>query len=213
MRLANSAGLDPVIVTRTEGYTGILIDDLVTKGADEPYRMFTSRAEFRLHLRIDNADERLTPLGRSIGLVDDQRWQLFTAKQRQKAKLRPALDGHSYGQWLKRPDARIDEIRNWVSACLGEEPVRGLFATIETETKYAGYIAQQERQIDRLKKSEGRHIPGDFAFRAVPGLSREIGEKLEKVQPATLGQAARIPGVTPAAVAILDVYLSIARVC
>jgi tRNA uridine 5-carboxymethylaminomethyl modification enzyme len=96
---------------------------------------------------------------------------------------------------------------------LGEEPVRGLLTTIETETKYAGYIAQQERQIDRLKKSEGRRIPGDFEFRAIPGLSREIGEKLEKVQPATLGQAARIPGVTPAAIAILDVYLSITRVC
>jgi tRNA uridine 5-carboxymethylaminomethyl modification enzyme len=207
------SNLDPVIVARTQGYTGILIDDLITKGADEPYRMFTSRAEFRLHLRIDNADERLTPLGRSIGLVNDQRWDLFTAKQRQKTKLRAALDGHSYGHWLKRPDSRITEIRNWVTASLGEEPVRGLIATIETETKYAGYIAQQERQIDRLKKSEGRCIPGDFAFRTVPGLSREIGEKLEKVQPATLGQAARIPGVTPAAVAILDVYLSIARVC
>jgi tRNA uridine 5-carboxymethylaminomethyl modification enzyme len=206
-------GLEPVIVARTQGYTGILIDDLVTKGADEPYRMFTSRAEFRLHLRIDNADERLTPLGRQIGLVDDQRWELLTVKQQQKTKLRAALDGHSYGQWLKRPDSRIETIRKWVSAYLGEEPVRGLLTTIETETKYAGYIAQQERQIDRLKKSEGRLIPGDFAFRAVPGLSREIGEKLEKVQPATLGQAARIPGITPAAVAILDVYLSIARVC
>src|SRR5207302_1790506 len=129
--------LEPVTVPRTDGYTGILIDDLVTKGTDEPYRMFTSRAEFRLHLRIDK----------------------------------------------------------------GDEPHRGLLATIETETKYAGYIAQQERQMERLKSVENRRIPGDFRFRAIPGVSREIGEKLEKVRPTTLGQAARIPGVTPAAVA------------
>jgi tRNA uridine 5-carboxymethylaminomethyl modification enzyme len=203
----------PVVIRRTEGYTGILIDDLITKGADEPYRMFTSRAEFRLHLRIDNADERLTPIGRRIGLVNDERWLLFTSKMQQKGRLREALSRHENGQWLKRPESKIEGIRSWVLECLGTEPVHGLMATIETETKYAGYIAQQERQIDRMKKSEGRQIPGDFSFRAIPGLSREIGEKLAKVQPATLGQAARIPGVTPAAVAILDVYLSIARVC
>ncbi len=202
-----------MVIPRTEGYTGILIDDLITKGADEPYRMFTSRAEFRLHLRIDNADERLTPIGRNIGLVTDHRWQVFMSKAEQKAKLREALSQHQNGQWLKRPDSKIEEIRSWVIECLQGEPVRGLLATMETETKYAGYIAQQERQIDRLKKSEGRRIPETFSFRAIPGLSREIGEKLEKVQPGTLGQAARVPGVTPAAVAILDVYLSIARVC
>jgi len=207
------SGCDPVIVPRTDGYTGILIDDLITKGADEPYRMFTSRAEFRLHLRIDNADERLTPTARRAGLVDDTRWDLFTAKQRQKAKLRLALQAHQHGRWLKRPEAEIAEICAWVEEVLGEPPVRGLLTTIETETKYAGYVAQQERQIERLKNAEGRKIPVDFAFRTIPGLSREIGEKLTKVQPATLGQAARIPGVTPAAVAILDVYLSITRVC
>jgi tRNA uridine 5-carboxymethylaminomethyl modification enzyme len=207
------SGVDPVLVPRTDGYTGILIDDLVTKGADEPYRMFTSRAEFRLHLRIDNADERLTPTGRRVGLVNDERWNLFTAKQRQRARLQAALEQHRHGQWLKRPDARITEIRAWVQECLGEDPVRGLLTTVETETKYAGYIAQQERQIERLKKSEGRRIPGDFVFGEIPGLSREVGEKLQKVRPVTLGQAARIPGVTPAAIAILDVYLSVARVC
>jgi len=205
--------VEPLIVGRTEGYTGILIDDLITKGADEPYRMFTSRAEFRLHLRIDNADERLTPHGRRVGLVNDERWELFSIKQRQKAKLRAALEQHRHGQWLKRTEATIGEIRSWVCAALGEEPVRGLLTTIETETKYSGYIAQQERQIEHLKKSETRRIPLDFRFRGIPGLSREIGEKLEKVQPSTLGQAARVPGVTPAAIAILDVYLSVARVC
>jgi tRNA uridine 5-carboxymethylaminomethyl modification enzyme len=204
---------DPVIVPRTDGYTGILIDDLITKGADEPYRMFTSRAEFRLHLRIDNADERLTPLGRQVGLVSAKRWNLFSAKQQQRTRLKAALDGHEYGQWLKRPESRIEEIGTWVKQCLGEEPVRGLLITVETEAKYAGYIAQQERQIDRLKKAESRRIPEDFGFQTVPGISREIGEKLRKVQPETLGQAARIPGVTPAAIAILDVYLSMGRVC
>jgi len=205
--------LDPVVISRTDGYTGILIDDLITKGADEPYRMFTSRAEFRLHLRIDNADERLTPLGRRVGLVSEQRWDVFTTKQGQKTRLREALSRHQNGQWLKRPESRIDALRPWIVESLGDQPSNGLLTTLETEIKYAGYITQQERQIERLKKSEGRRIPDNFAFRTVPGLSREVGEKLEKVQPATIGQAARIPGVTPAAVAILDVYLSIGRVC
>src|SRR5207248_5504515 len=186
---------DPVTIARTEGYTGILIDDLVSKGADEPYRMFTSRAEFRLHLRIDNADERLTPLGRRVGLVNDLRWELFTSKQRQKLRLTEALDRHKYGQWLKRTEARIAEVMPWVVEVLGEEPVRGLLTTVETETKYSGYISQQERQIERLKGSERRQIPVDFAFRSIPGISRDVGEKLERVRPSTLGQAGRIPGV------------------
>jgi tRNA uridine 5-carboxymethylaminomethyl modification enzyme len=206
-------GKDEVVVGRTEGYTGILIDDLITKGADEPYRMFTSRAEFRLHLRIDNADERLTPLGRRAGLVTDERWEVFTRKQAQMTRLRAALETHRNGQWLKRPEASIAEIANWVREVLGEEPARGLLATVETETKYSGYIAQQERQMARLKDAERRPIPGDFRFTGIPGLSREIQDKLGRVRPGTLGQAARIPGVTPAAIAILDVYLSLDRVC
>ena len=206
-------GMSPVVIGRTSGYTGILIDDLITKGADEPYRMFTSRAEFRLHLRIDNADERLTPLARRVGLVTDERWNVFAAKQRQKEQLTKALRQHSNGQWLKRPEAAIREIGGWVREVLGEEPVRGLLTTIETEIKYNGYIAQQERQIERMKDAERRPIPAEFGFRGIPGLSREVREKLERVRPATLGQAGRIPGVTPAAVAILDVYLSVSRVC
>jgi tRNA uridine 5-carboxymethylaminomethyl modification enzyme len=206
-------GQPEVVIARTQGYTGILIDDLVNKGADEPYRMFTSRAEFRLHLRIDNADERLTPLGRQVGLVTDERWNLYLLKREQKSKLTAALEQHKHGQWLKRPEARILEIESWVGACLGEAPVRGLLTTVETEIKYNGYIAQQERQITRLKTADGRRIPDGWGFAHIPGLSREIREKLEKVRPATLGQAARIPGVTPAAVAILDIYLSLGRVC
>jgi tRNA uridine 5-carboxymethylaminomethyl modification enzyme len=206
-------GRPEMIIGRTQGYTGILIDDLITKGTDEPYRMFTSRAEFRLHLRIDNADERLTPVGRQVGLVQDDRWNLFHVKQSQKAKLMEALAHHHNGQWLKRPEASISELSEWIRETLGAEPARGLLETVETETKYCGYIAQQERQIERLKGAERRPIPASFAFKSIPGISREVGDKLERVRPTTLGQAARIPGVTPAAIAILDVYLSLGRVC
>ncbi|MCS7315316.1 MAG: tRNA uridine-5-carboxymethylaminomethyl(34) synthesis enzyme MnmG [Bryobacterales bacterium] len=220
-------GLDPIVLSRTDGYTGILIDDLVTKGVDEPYRMFTSRAEYRLHLRIDNADERLTPLGRRSGLVSEERWSLFLKKQRQRERLTvllettrldsarfphlPALDGDrpTATQWLKRPEARIAHLESWIRQALGEEPVRGLLASLETEIKYAGYMAQQERQIERLREAESRTIPEGFRFAGLPGLSREVAEKLERVRPRTLGQAARIPGVTPAAIAVLDVYLTL----
>jgi tRNA uridine 5-carboxymethylaminomethyl modification enzyme len=219
--------LDPIIISRTAGYTGILIDDLITKGADEPYRMFTSRAEFRLHLRIDNADERLTPLGRKAGLVGDDRWNLYIRKQEQKVRLArllevTRLDTATFGgiegfaedrptlmQWLRRPEAKIAALASWIRPALGEEPIHGVLATIETEAKYAGYIAQQERQIDRLRDSERRRIPAQFEFSQIPGLSTEAKQKLERVRPETLGQAGRIPGITPAAIAVLDVYLSI----
>jgi tRNA uridine 5-carboxymethylaminomethyl modification enzyme len=204
-------GMDPLVLDRVSGYTGILIDDLVTKGADEPYRMFTSRAEFRLHLRIDNADERLTSIGRRTGLVCDARWKLYQKKIEQKEKLLLALNGGRLAQWLKRPESKIEQLDTWVEEVLGEPPVRGVLATVETEVKYAGYIAQQERQIRRLKEAEAKVIPGGFRYRDVPGLSREVIEKLERVEPRTLGQALRIPGVTPAAVAILDVYVSLQR--
>ena len=206
------SGCEPVIVGRSEGYTGILIDDLITKGADEPYRMFTSRAEFRLHLRIDNADARLTPMGRRAGLVTDARWDAFKRKQRQYELLKKALESHRNGQWLKRPEARIAEISSWIREVLGEEPIPAMLTTVETETKYSGYIGQQERQMERLKAAERRPIPPDFTFDGIPGLSREVRDKLNRVRPATLGQAARIPGVTPAAVAVLDVYLGLSRV-
>jgi tRNA uridine 5-carboxymethylaminomethyl modification enzyme len=223
-RLKNAA---PMVVGRTEGYTGILIDDLINKGADEPYRMFTSRAEFRLHLRIDNADGRLTPLGRKAGLVDDKRWAVFLHKQAQKqlltktlaaTRLDPAVfpglplagdDRPTLHQWLRRPEAKIASLSAWIRQILGEEPVHGVITTVETEAKYAGYIAQQERQIDRLKDSERRRIPPEFEFSHIPGLSTEVKQKLDRVRPETLGQAGRIPGVTPAAIAVLDVYLSL----
>jgi tRNA uridine 5-carboxymethylaminomethyl modification enzyme len=209
---AGLCGRDPVVISRTEGYTGILIDDLISKGADEPYRMFTSRAEYRLHLRIDNADLRLTPVGRRAGLVTDERWEHLQRKRAQYERLTRALEMHRNGQVLKRPEVRIGEIAPWIGEVLGEEPVRGLLTTVETEVKYSGYIDQQERQMERLKDAERRPIPAEFAFRGIPGLSREVQDKLERVRPATLGQAARIPGVTPAAIAVLDCYLSLSRV-
>jgi len=223
-RLSGGASM---LIGRTEGYTGILVDDLVNKGADEPYRMFTSRAEFRLHLRIDNADERLTPLGRRVGLVTDERWSLHLRKQDQKRRLMPMLestrvdpvtfpflgtsgdDRPSLLSWLRRSEANIGALKPWICEKLAEEPVHGLLTTVETEAKYAGYIAQQKRQIERLKDSERRRIPDGFEFDQIPGLSMEARQKLGRVRPETLGQAGRIPGVTPAAIAVLDVYLSI----
>ena len=213
-------GLDPVVISRTDGYIGILIEDLITKGADEPYRMFTSRAEFRLHLRIDNADQRLTPVGRRLGLVDENRWSLYVRKQEQKTRIRSLMDSTrldparfglacddrpTLSEWIRRPEARISQI----SADLIEGPVHGVLETLETELKYAGYIAQQDRQVARLKDSERRQIPTDFLFTDIPGLSTEVQQKLSRVRPSTLGQASRIPGVTPAAIAVLDVYLGL----
>jgi len=223
-------GADEVIIPRSLGYTGILIDDLISKGADEPYRMFTSRAEFRLHLRIDNADERLTPVGREAGLVCDNRWRLFERKQNQKIALKTALtstriapgafpdvnlgpeDRPTLNLWLKRPNTSLRHIERWVNDLLGEQPVPGLFETIETETRYAGYIEQQDRQIRRLKNSEGRRIPESFRYLGLPGLSSEMQEKLNRVRPETLAQASQIPGVTPAAITVLDVYLRLGNV-
>ena len=203
-----------MVVARTEGYTGILVDDLISKGADEPYRMFTSRAEFRLHLRIDNADDRLTPIGREMGLVQDDRWALFQKKQEQRARIERWLSetkrtGEKLSVLIKRQGTGILQWRDEIAAMLGEEPVHGVLTVVETEIKYSGYLAQQERQIARLKDAGGRLIPEDFDFAGIPGLSTEVQHKLQRVRPETLGQAGRIPGVTPAAIAVLDVYLSL----
>jgi tRNA uridine 5-carboxymethylaminomethyl modification enzyme len=221
-------GLPDLILGRSDGYVGILIDDLVSKGADEPYRMFTSRAEFRLHLRIDNADERLTPFGRRIGLVNDERWARFTSKQEQRMRITALLektraaavvdyigvdssgDNPELSSWLRRPEASVERLKGWIAGQIGAEPVHGVLTTVETEFKYAGYIAQQEKQIKRLQGAENRQIPEEFSYEGIPGLSREIQQKLGRVRPLTLGQARQIPGVTPAAVAIVDVYLTMA---
>ncbi len=219
-----------VVLSRSDGYIGILVDDLVSKGADEPYRMFTSRAEFRLHLRIDNADERLTPIGRRVGLVDDVRWAEFEARQAQRSQITALLQKHrasavpeatgldattdnpDLSTWLRRPEAGIDRLIPWITNQIGAEPLTGVVTTVETEIRYEGYITQQKKQIRHMAGSGNRHIPSDFVYEDIPGLSNEIRQKLSRVRPTTLGQAARIPGVTPAAVAIVDVYLTMASV-
>ncbi len=203
---------EPIVISRADGYIGIMIGDLISKGVDEPYRMFTSRAEFRLHLRIDNADERLTPLGREIGLVQDDRWTLYVRKEEQKAKLRSYFDSNpTKSAWLRRPEIKLASLQ--LEEILAEPLLRGVGETIETEVKYAGYISQQDRQVERLRSAERRRIPTEFSYQQIPGLSREVREKLERVRPETLGQAGKIPGVTPAAIAVLDVYLNFAATC
>jgi tRNA uridine 5-carboxymethylaminomethyl modification enzyme len=204
-------GRAPVVIPRSEGYIGIMIDDLITKGTDEPYRMFTSRAEYRLRLRIDNADERLTPVAIGIGLARMERREFFERKQSQVYRLLREMETSLNAATLRRPEIKIGELLPWITALLGDEPLRGVLMTVETEVKYAGYIDQQRRQIERMQSSDSRAIPGSMGFTGIPGISREVGEKLERVRPATLGQAARIPGVTPAAVALLDVYMSLVR--
>ncbi len=220
-------GLPELRIGRSDGYTGILIDDLVSKGADEPYRMFTSRAEFRLQLRIDNADERLTPVGRNVGLVDDARWEQFSRKREQKAvvmkllertRLSEVFDGGGGDNpllmiWLRRPEAKISRLEPWICGQMREELAHGVLTTVETEIKYAGYLLQQARQVRQLQEAEGRLIPATFRYEGIPGLSNEIRQKLTRVRPTTLGQAQRIPGVTPAAVAVLDIYLSLGTEC
>jgi tRNA uridine 5-carboxymethylaminomethyl modification enzyme len=231
-------GEPALTLDRTEGYTAILIDDLISKGTNEPYRMFTSRAEFRLHLRIDNADRRLTPHGHRVGLISDAAWADYVAKQERMAALKQLLEttrvnglpgalaekvgnvnGATYAQLLKRPEVDIVELAPAlrevmpaffeVSDPRPSASIRGELKSVETEIKYAGYLEQQQRAIERLKKAEQRTIPEWFDYKNVSGLSREMQEKLQRVRPRTLGQASRIPGVTPAAVSLVNVYIEI----
>ena len=223
------SGIGELVLARNEAYGGILVDDLVSKGADEPYRMFTSRAEFRLHLRIDNADERLTPISKRLGLASGERVRRLEEKLELKERLIHLLQGQRVGpgrvggleldfddrpllaEWLRRQDARILQIQGFLETKL-ESPLKaGLLTTVETEIKYEGYLAQEQRQVVRLREGEARKIPADFDYASIPGFSNEVRAKLMRVLPATLGQAGRIPGVTPAAVSILDVYLTMAK--
>ena len=273
----------PLVLDRTEAYTAILIDDLISKGTNEPYRMFTSRAEFRLHLRIDNADRRLTPHGRRVGLISNEAWKDFEAKQQRLEEVKHLLEttkltaamaeqikqqlpvegqasspvqversstaftgsgtdlssaiGQPLAQLLKRPEITVEQLTpvlknlaprfferdssaNSASSAVNvssvdsgtvrlSSEIRNELKSVETEIKYAGYLDQQQRAIDRLKKAEQRRIPDWFDYHAVSGLSREMQEKLGKVVPQTLGQASRIPGVTPAAVSLINVYIEI----
>ena len=208
---------------RDEAYIGILVDDLITKGCLEPYRMFTSRAEHRLLLRIDNADLRLTPRGREIGLVDDERWERFQARRARfernlggldRTFLRaPSGDRIAASQLLRQPDVRLEHLLSSNPAIVEIDGASAAFdiASVETAVKYAGYLRRQESEIERSRKDERRRIPKDFAFDRVPGLSRECVQRLTQVRPDTIGHALRIPGVTPAAVAVLAAYVGRAR--
>ncbi len=224
---ASLRGADPVVLSRTDAYIGILIDDLVTKGTDEPYRMFTSRAEFRLHLRIDNADRRLSPIGRRAGTVTDEDWRRFQSACDTRDTVLQFLEAHkpplssalyetlarptggriSLSQLLRRPQVGLEQLQSVFPPDLGAGLRRADWKAIETEIKYSGYLNQQRRQIDRMKRAECRQIPARFEYRGLPGLSNEVVEKMERVRPRTLGQASRIPGVTPAALTILDMHL------
>jgi tRNA uridine 5-carboxymethylaminomethyl modification enzyme len=248
----------PLILDRTEGYTAILIDDLISKGTNEPYRMFTSRAEFRLQLRIDNADRRLTAHGRRVGLIDDAAWNDYVAKQErlvdmkellEKTRITPELVtdlrtealssafggdmtsvvGQTLAQILKRPEVTIEMLAPALETLHPKffarqsdraedsttpmhkltSEVRNELKSIETEIKYAGYLQQQQKAIERLKKAEQRAIPDWFEYASVSGLSREMKEKLLLVRPRTLGHASQIPGVTPAAVSLINVFIEI----
>ena len=224
-------GEGPWVPSRSEAYLGVLIDDLITRGATEPYRMFTSRAEHRLLLREDNADLRLTPVGRDMGLVNDERWRWFEAKrdatEREIARLSSArFRGVTAFDWLRRPEVSYGDLNRLAIESAGDaadeflqgDPMPALAAEddrlpeavrlqIEVRAKYSGYIERQQDEIDRQRKHEELPLPADLDYANVAGLSNEVRQKLAAAKPDTLGQASRLPGITPAAVSVLLIHL------
>ena len=210
---------------RDEAYIGILVDDLITRGCLEPYRMFTSRAEHRLLLRIDNADLRLTPRGREIGLVDDERWEGFAERRaryhRNLERLATTRVRNASGaritalELLRQPEIRLQQLVERGAVALEKANGGDLdvdVASVETTVKYAGYLKRQQNEVERARRDERRRIPEGFRFEGIAGLSREVVQRLSQVRPDTLGHASRIPGITPAAVAILAAHVSRHRV-
>jgi tRNA uridine 5-carboxymethylaminomethyl modification enzyme len=214
---------------RNEAYMGVMIDDLITRGTQEPYRMFTSRAEYRLLLREDNADLRLTEKGRELGLVDDVRWQAFETKREAISNLqddlkkkwiraesaeaelaeqfwgKPLLKEASLAELLRRPEVDAQRLLSFLEG--GDEISEQVGEQVEIQAKYAGYIVRQQTDIDKTLRYDHLHLPDSLDYNGVPGLSNEVSQKLKAQRPETLGQASRIPGMTPAAISLLLVYL------
>ncbi|MGH7462300.1 MAG: FAD-dependent oxidoreductase, partial [Longimicrobiales bacterium] len=220
---------EPWSPRRDEAYIGVLIDDLITRGTSEPYRMFTSRAEYRLLLREDNADLRLTETGRRLGLVDDERWRRFCDKrdavEREKLRLdgiwaspgsplgqgvqsvlgQPLTKDCSLLQLLRRPEITYRDLMRLTGAAA--DVTDEVAFQVEVQAKYHGYIERQQAEVERNRRDEDARLPDDIDYTNVTGLSAEVRQKLSQQRPVNLGQAARIPGVTPAAVSLLRIYL------
>jgi len=223
-------GEEPLVLNRPDAYVGIMVDDLVTKGTNEPYRMFTSRAEFRLNLRIDNADERLTPVGRRIGLVTGEHWNQFLERRARIVRLRELVQTSrvntehsffvsrglefrsrpSFIELVRRPEIHLADLI--AEGVIETETLRREdIVSLETSIKYEGYLKQQEREVEKLRKAESKRLPPDLDYTAMPGLSREIVEKLNRIRPQSIAQASRIPGITPASISILLFHLEMRR--